>query len=159
MNKAGLRKVTKTVRGKKGAVKRSYWVKAQEAKPISTAGFLHKHAGRFVEAFGGGAVGGAIHKHRRKKGDSDGATVGGMTGASIGVFSRQAGKRGAQYRADFRRMSKSGKAIVTVGLGTATIAGHIFGYEAHERFSSYRKSRRERPPIRVRDVNKGNGYV
>lgn len=30
MNKSGLKKVTKTVRGKKGVVKRSYWVRAQK---------------------------------------------------------------------------------------------------------------------------------
>lgn len=38
-NRAGLKKVTKTVRGKKGVVKRSYWVRAKEG----VKNFVKKH--------------------------------------------------------------------------------------------------------------------
>lgn len=43
-NRAGLRKVVKTVRGKHGAVRRSYWVKAGEA----TKGFVKRHKGKIA---------------------------------------------------------------------------------------------------------------
>ena len=48
-NRAGLKKVTKTVRGKKGAVKRSYWVKAKDAAK-GVGGFLNRHKGKILGA-------------------------------------------------------------------------------------------------------------
>lgn len=36
--RSGLRKVTKTVKGKRGAVRRTYWVKARVAKVLKVAG-------------------------------------------------------------------------------------------------------------------------
>jgi len=38
--RSGLRKVTKTVKGKKGTVRRTYWVKARAAKALKIAGAL-----------------------------------------------------------------------------------------------------------------------
>lgn len=49
-NRAGLKRVTKTVRGRKGAVKRTYWVRAKDAA---------KGAGRFVKRNAGKIVAGA----------------------------------------------------------------------------------------------------
>lgn len=43
-NRAGLRKVVKTVRGKHGAVRRSYWVRAQEAGKS----LIRKHGGKIA---------------------------------------------------------------------------------------------------------------
>ena len=43
-NKAGLRKVVKTVRGKRGSVRRAYWVKAGEA----AGGFIKRHKGKIA---------------------------------------------------------------------------------------------------------------
>lgn len=60
-SKAGLRKVTKTVRGKKGAVKRSYWVRAKEG----VKGFVKRHPTAVkvgLGAAGALAAGLAIHK-------------------------------------------------------------------------------------------------
>lgn len=48
-SRAGLKKVTKTVRGKKGAVKRSYWVKAKDAAK-GVGGFLNRHKGKILGA-------------------------------------------------------------------------------------------------------------
>jgi ElaB/YqjD/DUF883 family membrane-anchored ribosome-binding protein len=48
-NRTGLKKVVKTVRGKKGTVKRSYWVKAQGAAS-KAGGFVKKHAGKIAGA-------------------------------------------------------------------------------------------------------------
>lgn len=46
-SKAGLRKVTKTVRGKKGVVKRSYWVRAKQS--VKNAGtFALRHKGKIL---------------------------------------------------------------------------------------------------------------
>lgn len=60
-SKAGLRKVTKTVRGKKGVVKRSYWVRAKEG----VKGFVKRHPTAVkvgLGAAGALAAGLAIHK-------------------------------------------------------------------------------------------------
>ncbi len=43
-NRAGLRKVVKTVRGKRGSVRRAYWVKAGEA----AGGFVKRHKGKIA---------------------------------------------------------------------------------------------------------------
>jgi len=54
-NRAGLKKVVKTVRGKKGTVKRSYWVKA---------GNVAKTVGKV--ALAGAAVAGALHLAKKR---------------------------------------------------------------------------------------------
>jgi len=73
-NRAGLKKVTKTVKGQKGTVRRSYWVKASQAarkgKPVKQQkqpGFLRRHAGKII---GGIALAGAAAygAHRLAKG-------------------------------------------------------------------------------------------
>ena len=57
-NRAGLKKVTKTVRGKKGMVRRSYWVRGKD--------LAKRHAGKIVA--GAALIGGAAlaYKHRDK---------------------------------------------------------------------------------------------
>jgi len=61
-NREGLKKVTKTVKGKKGTIRRSYWVKANQAArkgdPVGPKkpGFLRRNAGKIV---GGIALAGA----------------------------------------------------------------------------------------------------
>jgi hypothetical protein len=73
MARAGLKKVQKTVRGKRGSVKRSYWVKSnpKESKPRLRAqgeepkkpGFLRRHAGKI--AIGAATVGLlALNRHK-----------------------------------------------------------------------------------------------
>jgi hypothetical protein len=71
-NRAGLKKVTKTVKGQKGTVRRSYWVKASQAakkgRPVAQQkqpGFLRRNAGKIV----GGlalAAGLALAHHKYK---------------------------------------------------------------------------------------------
>lgn len=89
-NRAGLKKVTKTVRGKKGAVKRSYWVKAKEA----VSGFAKNHGKKILAgaALAGGAA--LAYKHRHAaltklamrhtlaKNQYKGAVSGAITGAA-----------------------------------------------------------------------------
>lgn len=63
-SKAGLRKITKTVRGRKGSVRRSYWVRAKQS--VKNAGtFALRHKGKIL----GGAVlaaGLALAHHKYK---------------------------------------------------------------------------------------------
>lgn len=74
-NRAGLKKVQKTVKGKKGTVRRTYWVKANQAarkgQPVAQKqpGFLRRNAGKIV---GGLALAGAAAYglHRMRKGGS-----------------------------------------------------------------------------------------
>ena len=68
-NRAGLRKVTKTVRGKKGSVRRSYWVKtsgAVKGAAKAAGGFVARHKGKIA---GAAALAGAAYlgvKHGSK---------------------------------------------------------------------------------------------
>ena len=73
--RAGLKKVTKSVQGKKGTVRRSYWVKAQDA--VKSAGrFLGRHKGKIAA---GAALAGAAALAVRNRG----AIKGAYRGASI----------------------------------------------------------------------------
>lgn len=64
-SKAGLKKVTKTVRGKKGAVRRSYWVKAKDAAK-SAGSFLNRNKGK-IALGAAAAIGTGLAIHRRLK--------------------------------------------------------------------------------------------
>lgn len=109
-NRAGLKKVTKSVHGKKGTVRRSYWVKAKEgAKSVggkvagaarSAGNFLNKHKGKIAAGVGLAAAGyGAYKGHQLFKaggalGLSRGAT---LKAAASGLKDRAKGaaERGA----------------------------------------------------------------
>lgn len=75
MAKAGLRKVTKTVRTKKGTVKRSYWVKAQGPQPKATLRSADASSGKAASR---GRIIGAV------LGSALGGTVGALGGAAAG---------------------------------------------------------------------------
>ena len=61
--RSGLKKVTKSVRGRKGMVRRSYWIKAKEgAKSIGRT--LWKHKGKIATGFAGAAIATGIYLHR-----------------------------------------------------------------------------------------------
>ena len=63
--RSGLKKVTKSVRGRKGMVRRSYWIKAKEgAKSIGRT--LWKHKGKIATGFAGAAIATGIYLHKRK---------------------------------------------------------------------------------------------
>jgi hypothetical protein len=64
MARSGLKKVVKTVRGKKGSVRRSYWMKSdpKAGKNGKRPGFLRRHAGKILGA--AALVGGAYLAHR-----------------------------------------------------------------------------------------------
>ena len=63
--RSGLKKVTKSVRGRKGMVRRSYWIKAKEgAKSIGRT--LWKHKGKIATGFVGAAIATGIYLHKRK---------------------------------------------------------------------------------------------
>lgn len=62
MGRAGLKKVVKTVRGKRGTVRRSYWVKASAGKPslMQRAAGAAKTVGKGALALGAVAAAGAL---------------------------------------------------------------------------------------------------
>lgn len=65
MSRSGLKKVTKTVRGKHGSVRRSYWVKAQEgAKNVGQK--IWRNKGKIATGFAGAAIATGIYLHKRK---------------------------------------------------------------------------------------------
>ena len=64
-SRAGLKKVTKSVRGKHGTVRRTYWVNAKQA----TSKFLRRHGKKIAVVAGTAALAGSAylaHKHRAK---------------------------------------------------------------------------------------------
>ncbi len=61
MARAGLKKITKTVRGKKGTVRRTYWVKSAAQK---VGGFLSKHKGKIAAGAALAGAGLLAHRHR-----------------------------------------------------------------------------------------------
>jgi hypothetical protein len=66
MGKPGLKKVVKSVRGKKGSVRRTYWVKSDpKATKQQQPGFLRRNAGKIA---GVAALAGAAYLGRHKIG-------------------------------------------------------------------------------------------
>lgn len=60
MNRSGLRKVTKSVKGKHGSIRRSYWVKSnQKTTNQNQPGFIRRNAGKIV--IGAAALAGAAY--------------------------------------------------------------------------------------------------
>ena len=68
-NRAGLKKVVKSVRGKRGSVRRTYWVKSSPKKAANPRqseqkpGFLRRHAGKII---GAAALAGLAYANRNK---------------------------------------------------------------------------------------------
>lgn len=109
-NRAGLKKVTKSVHGKKGTVRRSYWIKAKEgAKSVggkvagaarSAGNFLNKHKGKIAAGVGLAAAGyGAYKGHQLfKAGGALGLSRGATLKAAASVLkdrAKGAAERGA----------------------------------------------------------------
>lgn len=61
MARAGLKKVTKTVRGKRGTVRRTYWVKSAAQK---VGGFLNRHKGKIAAGAALAGAGLLASRHR-----------------------------------------------------------------------------------------------
>lgn len=76
-SRAGLKKVVKSVRGKKGTVRRTYWVKTKDA--VKGAGrFLNKHKGKIA---GAALLAGAAYLGNKHRGAIGGALSGARKGA------------------------------------------------------------------------------
>lgn len=132
--RAGLKKVVKTVRGKRGTVRRSYYVKANEAP--KKQGFLSRHKGKIAAgalALGAAALAsrhrlalrGAYHGARAAHADNK-AIHGNMQrfGKGMSLMTRAkhvlgGARRGAQVgnelrpqiRGGWRRLRTSGQAV------------------------------------------------
>jgi hypothetical protein len=85
MAKAGLRKVTKTVRTKKGTVRRAYYVKAQGPQPKATLRSADASSGKAASR---GRIIGAV------LGSALGGTVGAAGGALFGAHATHGAIRG-----------------------------------------------------------------
>ncbi len=143
-NRAGLRKVTKTVRGKKGAVRRSYWVKSQGAanKPMTGTQFLKKHGAKM---YGGIAANHALagiigHSVSRKHGSSKGLAAGSWS-ALAGGAAHSITNSGRKATADYNRMGFAGKFVANgVGLVAGVgglAAGIAASHYAHKHLNHY----------------------
>lgn len=136
MAKTGLRKITKTVRGKKGSVRRSYWVSAKQPK----LGALHMLRTHGVGTVKRGLAAGAIHQTVRYGAGISGvrrgphaiasrAFVGSMAGAVGGTHLAWRNKGGRRIMDDFSKATLGGKAT----LAALQYAGHYAGYAASGR--------------------------
>lgn len=133
MAKTGLRKITKTVRGKKGSIRRSYWVSAKQPK----LGALHMLRTHGVGTVKRGLAAGAIHQTVRYGAGISGfrhgphvaasrATVGGLAGAVGGTHIAWRNEGGRRIMKDFSKATLGGKAT----LAALQYAGHYAGYAA-----------------------------
>jgi hypothetical protein len=128
MSKAGLRKVTKTVRGKKGTVRRSYWVKSadnnQRRKSVFSPGesAYRKNSGLASANTGArvGLIAGLLGAHR-----IPGSPIVSGVGAQV-LAHRQRKQYGQRGKSIF---GKLGHGIATE-LGHTT--GHFVGSALHE---------------------------
>lgn len=126
---AGLKKVVKSVKGKKGVVKRSYWVKAKEAVSgmAKRQGQRNAAAYKKSSAMGSaktaariGALSGLLGAHRTRHGS---------TASYIGAHAIAAGTRRAT-----KTQGKTiwGKAKNFLGTELGHAGGHMAGAVAHE---------------------------
>lgn len=130
MARAGLKKVVKSVRGKHGTVRRTYWVKSNLKQTEQKGpGFLRRHAGKLVA---GAALAGLAYANRNK-------LAGAARGARIGL----SGKGSATQRAmDAFSMAKAG---YTARRGQDNIDFHMLrGKDALRRLGAKSGSVRER---------------
>lgn len=100
-SKAGLRKITKSVRGKKGTVRRSYWVADQK----TASGRLQKGLGILGSAAGA------------RVGSKIGAVGGGLGGTVAGGY----------FAAKRRQGGEEAFRTVATGMGLGIIGGHVAG--------------------------------
>lgn len=125
MNRAGLKRVRKTVRGKRGSVQRTYWVKANPAKPgmrrLKNAdagpngqrpGFLRRHAGKIAAVAGLAGAAYATSKVARGHWGGNTAIAGAIRGASLAHHIRSGSGSTLSERAKgMFRMARAGYAF------------------------------------------------
>lgn len=132
---ANLRKVVKTVRGKRGTVRRSYWVKSQgDVSPtrLTLGQFARKHgkmwAGSNLAIGTAGGAGLSLGVNQRPLGASVikyhlGGYLAGRLGASA-LFKRN--KQHKVMQDDYRRMGRSAR-IATRAVGAAAHLAGVYG--------------------------------
>lgn len=143
-NRAGLRKVTKTVRGKKGSVRRSYWVKASGAvkgAAKAAGGFVARHKGKIAGAAAlagaaylgvrhGSKIAGAVHglnsarKYISAHKAASGESLGLRTMASLAKVGAKVGARNGAA-ADNARMNRIGDRAALTGVRASRAASSV----------------------------------
>ncbi len=131
MGRPGLKRVVKTVRGKHGSVKRTYWVKAnpkeaskRQGKGAKEPGFLRRNAGKL--ALGAVALAGTAYLARKRlSGSGHTKLLGSGSAAHSGASNPESPFQKA--RAAFREKTKTHREGLrnyrrTVG---ADLAGHM----------------------------------
>ena len=147
---AGLTKVTKNVRGKKGMVRRSYWVRGKDAVKAGAkklGSFVSRHKGKIA---GAAALAGAAYLGTRHGSQIGGALSGARWALSGGGRSllgnvREAAAAGARLGRwrDSARMNRIGGAVrsATGAVSSrAAKAGSAISKSARGAFGSARKS-------------------
>lgn len=135
MAHTGLRRVVKTVRGKKGSTKRAYWVKSKPTTRMDAAAILAKHGTRFgAMHFGSGVAtgfGAGVGSHFGGNGVLVGAGLGGLAGgaAMLRHVRRSAMSGGwVDHMERDMRHATLGAHVAMVGLGaTSYLAGAAAG--------------------------------
>ena len=138
-SRAGLKKVVKSVRGKKGTVRRTYWVKSADngVSRVSLGQFARKHGKMWVGGnLATGAVGGSTAdlaaRHGRRLGGAapTRAAIGHAVVAAGSAILIGRSKRGRALERDYNRMG-FGARFATNAVGAAAhLAGAVVGLEA-----------------------------
>ncbi len=120
-SRAGLRKVTKTVRGKKGTVRRSYWTKSKAL--MNPGAKAYKKNSSLASASMGARVGlvsGLLGAHRLR---------GGSLGSNVGAHLAARSQR-RQFGVTGKGVWQKAKHFVATDVGHGV--GHVAGVVAHE---------------------------
>ncbi len=114
-NRAGLKKVVKSVRGKRGSVKRTYWVRTKSAAS-GVGKFLSKHKGKIAA---GAALAGAAYlasKHRGAiKGAYHGARVANKGAGAVSEGMRHVTGHGLGFKTRAKAVIAGARVGSTIG--------------------------------------------
>lgn len=121
MARSGLKKVVKTVKGKKGTVKRSYWVKAQGAAgkaKSAVGGFARRHSTALKVVGGVAALAGLAYGAHRASSVAHGVRSG------IGAYKEALQMRSAAGQPSISRREKLSGVMAAIGHGASQARQH-----------------------------------
>jgi hypothetical protein len=121
MARSGLKKVVKTVKGKKRSVKRTYWVKAQGAAGKAggaVRGFAQRHSGKLKVVAGLAALAGVAYGAHRASSVAHGVRSG------IGAYKEASQMRSGAGQPPVSRREKLSGVMAAIGHGASEARQH-----------------------------------
>jgi hypothetical protein len=158
MSRAGLKRVVKIVRGKRGTTRRTYWMKSQERpnSRMSVGEFAKKHGKNWMalhaaSGAAGGSLGYLALRHGKVGGhrDKDAMFYRALAGYGAGAYGsmplllRGRAAKISEFAADHRRLGRGSRALLQGAGVAAQLAGIAGGaYATHKAHSIFRQGTR-----------------